>query len=238
VRKTPHLDDRSGDLLHAEIVDALALPGCPVCAALRTHERRYIARFWEAARADADLRHRFAMGGGLCRDHAWALHDHHAVREPAGVIGSLYAPLLRRELAGADELLARLARGGGLRRREARRFTRKGSCLACEELDRASARKAGALAEALLDAPVQRRFARSDGPCAPHLALLVDESRHVAPGVTRLLLLDWRRRLAALLGEEDPPDVRGRSGGQVPSLAVLRGYVGRRASEASGRAEP
>lgn len=187
-----------GDLASAEALDALALPGCPLCSVIATHERRYIETFWPGARTDPHLRERFWAAGGFCARHAWLFHRHLAAREGGpSAIADLYLRLAERDLAAIDELLGSLGRRRR-RDRPGRWPARRGRCLACEDRDRAVVRKAEFLTIALDDEEARRRYAASDGACLPHLALLVERAVAEDAGTARFLAEDWRRRLAGL----------------------------------------
>jgi uncharacterized protein DUF6062 len=218
-----------------EVVDALALRGCPVCSALDAHERRYVSWFWEGARGDAEVRARFSAAGGFCRRHAWMLHDHLVGLGSSRAVADLYRPLVAADLAQVEALLAAL----GVRRRPRRRPRdwprRREPCLACADLRRAEPRKAAMLVDALAVPEARTRYAASDGPCADHLATLVEEAAGAEPEVARFLLRDWQQRLQDLQAELSDHlrrrDVRweGPSGrGRQPLTDVLRRYSGGR----------
>ena len=186
-----------GDLASAEALDALALPGCPLCSVIAAHERGYVEAFWPAARSDPHLRKRFWAAGGFCPRHAWIFHRHLAARRGGPAAADLYGRLVERDLSEIDELLGSLERPrrrGGTRRWPAR----PGRCLACDDRDRALVRKAASLVIVLEGDEARRRYVASDGPCLPHVAILVDQALAEDGDTTRFLVEDWRRRLEHL----------------------------------------
>lgn len=139
-----------GDLATAEVLDTLRLPGCPLCSLIAAHERRYIQAFWPAARMDPYVRERFWAAGGFCPWHAQLFQHHVAARTCGPAVADLYRRLAERDLPALDERLSSLE-GRRHRARRQRWPARQGRCPACEDRDRALARKAAFLVLALDD---------------------------------------------------------------------------------------
>ena len=192
-----HDPERIGDLATAEALDAMARPGCPICAVMAAHERRYIEAFWPAARTDPHVRERFWDAGGFCGRHARLFERRLAARQGGPAIADLYGRLVERDLSAIEERLRSLDRPR--RRARALRWPeRRRRCPACEDHDLALERKAAFLVLALHDHRARRRYAISDGPCLPHLATLIDQALAEDRGTARFLIEDQRDRLERL----------------------------------------
>ncbi|MEX0674746.1 MAG: hypothetical protein WD067_08220 [Gaiellaceae bacterium] len=167
------------DLYTDELVEAFALPGCPVCRVRAIDERRRLDSFGREGRNDPDVRQRFFDAGGFCREHAWRLHG---LGGPA--VADLYGKLAERELRGVERRSRRRGRG----------------CPACEAAEAAAERKRYFLVEALASPVLRERYARSEGLCFPDLAGALEQANGE---LARFLVDDWRERLRQALADED-----------------------------------
>lgn len=211
-----------------DLVEALALPGCPLCRAVRADEERWMRSFWREGRAGRDARLAFYDGGGFCGRHAWLLHRVSSEEGSGAAIADVYGALADRDLAWLDAQLAR--------RRPPAALDRGAPCSACVAAADAVSRKAFFLVELVGSREARRRYVESDGLCFPHLARAVEEAGDDDAEAVKLLLRDWRRRLAEVrtrLDEFDRKrDVRyaheAKGAEQESWTDVIRLYAGER----------
>lgn len=183
------------DLFAFDLEDGLASGECPVCFALVLHMRRWLDAFWREGRQSPEARERFYAGGGLCRSHAWQLHELVSAGGGSGAaIADLYGRLAEHDLAALDELLD--GRRSRLRA-AASELQANVPCFACAEEAEALPRKAEFFLELLATGAGQDRYARSAGVCRPHLLAVLEVAGRREESV-RFLLEDWRRRLGDL----------------------------------------
>jgi hypothetical protein len=183
------------DLFAFDLEDGLEAGDCPICFALARHMGRWLDAFWREGRQSPEARKRFYAGGGLCRAHAWQLHELVSLGGSSGVaIADLYGGVAEHDLDALDEAL-----GGRRFRPSAVRalLQPRSACFACVEEADALPRKAEFLLELFGTSAGRDRYARSAGVCRPHLlVLLAAAGRREEPA--RFVLEDWRRRLSEL----------------------------------------
>lgn len=196
------------DFLAYELVAALARRGCPVCRALSLDETRWLDTFCREAKNDPGVIRTFLAAGGLCAGHTRALCER---AEAAGAVRGLER--IFRSLAEQD--VGRLA-DAQVRGRRGRRglLERRTACPACTHRAGAASRKVALFVEALREAPVRARYARSDGLCYAHLAAAVEAAAAEELELVPLLLEDWRARLRRACADAEP------------ALALARLYAG------------
>jgi Family of unknown function (DUF6062) len=184
---------RLPDIFGYDIVEALRRSDCPLCCVETVDDRRWMDSFWREGKQDSGTRRRFYAAGGFCRHHAWLLHRLVAAEAAGAAIADVYGSLAERDIAWLDELRASLARG---RRRQRAPLRRGGRCPACVALEAAAERKIHFFVELLAEAAVRPHYEASDGLCFAHLARAVEDALDTNEDVARLLLDDWRGRLA------------------------------------------
>lgn len=188
---------------YLRLVDACALPGCPVCACLRDVAGRHLAAVLAEHVTDPASRARLAEAWGFCAAHATALRD-----MPEAALGTaiVYHALVERACRWLDE--AALAMTTPPRRRGWRALVgntgraatasrpRRAPCPVCVELVAAEANQLDALLAGLADPPLGPAYAVSDGLCLPHLDLAL--ARGGARPETAHLVALTREKLRAL----------------------------------------
>jgi hypothetical protein len=189
---------------HLRLVDACALPGCPVCVCLRDVASRHLAAVLAEHVTDPASRARLAEAWGFCAAHATALRE-----MPEAALGTaiVYHALVERACRWLDEAASAVAaaprrRGwralvgdarGGLRTTSR---SRRAPCPVCVELVRAEASQLEALLDGLASPPLGPAYAASDGLCLPHLDLALARGG-ARPETARLVALA-REKLRAL----------------------------------------
>jgi len=184
------------DLSNFEIARAFKQPGCPLCRVLAADEERAMQRFWRDGRFVPAVRLAFFASGGFCPRHAWLLHEQVMRAGRSGALTDLYDALSRRDLGRIARVLdGEKPRRGDSGRRE---LACRAGCPACEELERATARKAHFACELLREEGMVAAYRASDGFCFRHLGDVLVAGADADQGLARSLLDDWRERLAVL----------------------------------------
>lgn len=229
---------RLPDIFGYEIVEALRRSGCPLCRVDAIDDRRWMSNFLREGKQDAGARRRFYAAGGFCRHHAWLLHALVATEAAGAAIADVYGVLADRDIGSLDALRASLEHG---RRRRRVSLARRAGCPACVAFAEGSQRKVYFFVQLLADADARPHYQSSDGLCYAHLARAVEHALdNGADDVARLLLDDWRERLAhvrAQLAEFDrkrdyryAAEPKGEE--QDSWTEVIRRYVGERFADA------
>lgn len=177
------------------LLDALDLPGCPICRlALGAVHRRLDSFAYEGVN-DYTIRERLRAARGFCNAHAWQLIDEiHELLGPAIV----YRDVL-------DTLLPAVA--GAAARPQA--LAPRARCPACAVLAEAEERYLGVFQEALPQRDFRRRYAEGFGAlCRPHAAALLGRlGGHAAAEAADLVAERWAGLLA---GDETRPKTQAR----------------------------
>jgi hypothetical protein len=183
---------------NADVYSALRERGCPLCRTVSRNERRNVASFLREGRVVPSARAQFVRAGGFCPSHTWMLHEAAAVEASGAGIADLYGLLLDQDLEALDRASSLEGKRGW--RDAARRIAARGRCPMCVDADQVQRRQAAFLCELLDDEAGRRAFRDSDGLCRGHLRTTLEESlrRHPKGEGARLLLEDWRARLATL----------------------------------------
>lgn len=224
---------RLPDIFGYDIVEALRRSGCPLCRVEAIDDRRWMNSFWREGKQDPGTRRRFYAAGGFCRHHGWLLHRLVAAEAAGAAIADVYGSLATRDIAWLDALRASLDRG---KRRRQAPLGRGGRCPACVALEAGAERKVHFFVELLAEPAVRPHYQSSDGLCFDHLARAVEHALDTDEEVARLLLDDWRKRLARVrhqLAEFDRKrDYRyaaePKGDEQRSWTEVIRRYVGER----------
>jgi GTP-binding protein EngB required for normal cell division len=149
----------------ADIPKQLSRRGCPVCDHLGQVTFGFLARWQYALSTDERTRAQFAMEGGFCALHAWQLE---AISSPVGSsVG--YAPLVAR----ISHILAEAAQSAEAERVLRRLLGDRQTCRACRLLGDAARSYTERLAVFLHEPRNRETYARAQGVCLPHLALLI-----------------------------------------------------------------
>jgi hypothetical protein len=150
---------KGGDSTTAEVLEALARPGCAVChLTLRAVGRFLQAMAYEQVN-DLQVRAELRASRGFCTTHA-----HRWLREARSVLGTalIYEDALKAAMGELNDAQPR----GALRSLLTPRPTSSAAtpCVAC----RAQQEAADRYVDALLEALDQAKLATSDGLCLPH----------------------------------------------------------------------
>ena len=188
---------------HHRLVDACALPGCPVCVCLRDTATRHLAAVLAEHVTDPVSRARLAAAWGFCAAHATALSE-----MPDAALGTaiVYHALVEQASRWLDET----ARGatkparrrgwrglvGGSRAAVGASRSRQARCPVCVELVAAETCYLDGLLDGLAASDLRRAYASSDGLCLPHLDLAVTRGG-TRPETAQLVALT-REKLQAL----------------------------------------
>jgi hypothetical protein len=177
-----------------DLRDALAEPGCPICARVLGADEEVLARLSGELPGGAPAPKAALAFRGLCNFHAWSARQ---VPQKGVGLAESYEAFLR----GRIELLQRTAnrqdracRGGWWERLRKwggasagafawRRIRRCPACRASEKVER---RDLGLLLDLITDMEFGRAFEASAGLCLPHLTLAVHLSP-THPNLPRLL---------------------------------------------------
>ncbi len=184
---------RLPDIFGYDILEALRRSGCSLCRVEAIDDRRWMDSFWREGKQDPGTRRRFYAAGGFCRHHAWLLHRLVAAEAAGAAIADVYGSLAERDIAWLDELRASLDRG---KRRRRAPLRRGGRCPACVASAGDAERKVHFFVELLAEAEVRPHYQSSDGLCVAHFARALAHALDTDEEVARLLLDDWRERLA------------------------------------------
>ncbi|MBI2941350.1 MAG: hypothetical protein HYY04_13020 [Chloroflexi bacterium] len=139
-----------------DLLEALAGPGCPVCALVRRTSWRYLDTLAYENVNDPGIRARLRAAHGFCNRHAWAFLDEQ--REALGT-AIIARDVLRTLSNTTDWVMSRLAAAMACR----------GPCPTCAAEQTTAAHVLGTLAETLAEEDVAIAYRRSDGLCVPHL---------------------------------------------------------------------
>jgi hypothetical protein len=183
------------DIFTYELEAALAAEGCPLCRSEELDLHRWMGTFVREAHNDAGVRKRFLASRGFCPAHAELLLEIARGRAAIAVVAAVYAGLVDEDLAG---LRAIKEKGRGRLGRKAGPHVAMGRCPACLVREHSAERKLYFFCEELAKDSFRRRYARSDGLCAPHFLAALEEAAQRYPDVHELLLEDWLTRLTAL----------------------------------------
>jgi hypothetical protein len=194
---------------HFDIIDACALPGCPLCRLSESVEQRYLDAIVYECVNDPPTRELLSRSQGYCNAHAWRLTQ--ASGGAALSVALVYRGLLNDLSAALAD--ARYDRRGALfkpdkdaRRRVAadqapRSLVPDLGCPACAQRDQMEALAARALVEALArhDRGMQAALAASAGLCLVHLRAALA----LAPNAAAFdwLCADARQHLTRLTAE-------------------------------------
>ncbi|MBL8162124.1 MAG: hypothetical protein JNJ61_09070 [Anaerolineae bacterium] len=156
-------------LNYYDLIDACALPGCPVCRLCESDARRYLDALLYEYVNEKETHLTVRASRGLC-----ATHSAHMIEFGASVLGIaiLHSSILYELLniidtpAKAPSAFARL-RGGGSPLAD--RLEPTAACPVCEALERAERLHLRTLAEHLDDPRLLEALRASAGLCLPHL---------------------------------------------------------------------
>jgi hypothetical protein len=162
-----------------EVREALARPGCAICALNHRAVDGWIQSLLREGITDVKARLRFRDSGGLCGEHTRLLEDRGS---PLGVSILLHDLLTQASPAST-----------------ARRATPR--CGACGYLAESEARYLDALAATLVWPDVQTLFAQSEGLCAPHIQRLIRRARRGTEHWIRVTCAQHLEPLVAELAE-------------------------------------
>lgn len=182
VREAPSSGESPRIREYFELRDALAEPGCPVCARVLRAGQQVLAALAAEPVAEAPARRNVLAFRGLCNAHAWSIHQS---AQQSVVLGEAYEVFL----CGHIETLQRaMARQDGDARRPwsgwihavgewvraslpgLRRIRRCPACRAAQAVER---RDLGLLLDLITDMEFARAFEGSEGLCLPHLNLIL-----------------------------------------------------------------
>lgn len=175
--------------------DALAGPGCPICARVLRAGREVLATLVAEPSPGPPPRKAAFPFRALCNAHAWSIHL--IPQKPVG-LAEAYEVFLRRRIETLQRAVARRdspARPwwsawfhalGDWARAHLDRWRRIRRCPACRAAGAVERRDLGLLLDLITDMEFARAFEASSGLCLPHLNhVLVLAPDH--PNVTRLL---------------------------------------------------
>lgn len=181
------------DIFGYDIVEALRRSGCPLCRVDAIDDRRWMSSFWREGKQDPGTRRRFYAAGGFCREHGWLLHRLVAAEAAGAAIADVYGSLAERDIVWLDQLRANLDRG---KRRRQVPLGRSGRCPACVAHEAGGERKVHFFVELLAEPEVRPHYQSSDGLCFGHFLRALEHALETDEEIARLLLDDWRERLA------------------------------------------
>ena len=200
-----------------DLRDALAEPGCPVCARVLRAGRETVAALVADSAQAAQVWRTPPSFQGLCNAHTHSLQEGSL---PGVGLGDAYENWLRERIRALQSALARIE--GGRQRpwlarawawRPPRRWRRR--CPACRTAEATERRDLRLLLDLIADMEFARAFETSRGLCLPHLDLIQRLSPD-HPNLSRLLEahIPKVKHLQA-----DLQDVLRRAKAPVPTLA-------------------
>ncbi len=205
-----------------EVLDALALEGCPICRLSLRAVDRYLDLLSYEAVNDAGVRVRLRAGRGFCNYHSWQFTGE--VRNAAGramiyrdILGALERPLTHPGL--------RLAAGDEGAQTLAERLLPAGSCPACQSQERSRQRYLETLVLHLGTPEMREAYRASAGLCLPHLV----QALRSAVGAADVELL-----LAVAARQVGRWRVADRYGVRRFNTAIVAGIVGKPGISAGG----
>jgi GTP-binding protein EngB required for normal cell division len=149
----------------ADIAKNLGTRGCPVCDHLHQVAFGFFSRWQYALSSDEKVQTQFAVEAGFCALHAWQLE---AISSPIG-LSEGYPQLVER----ISRVLAQAAQSSDAERAVRQLLRDCQTCRACRLLRDAERRYTERLA-AFLNEPRNRdAYARAQGVCLRHLAVLI-----------------------------------------------------------------
>lgn len=137
-------------LTYFKLEQALAGPGCALCALARASVADYLDAFLYEKVNDVGLRTRFNRDAGLCAHHAGQLLG----SRDGLAIATMYRPLLERAVAAITQRSDAPAN--------------RGDCFVCDVEREAEERFAAEAAAFLGDAELEAAVTKSGGFCLPH----------------------------------------------------------------------
>jgi hypothetical protein len=162
-----------------EVLDALALPECAICALNRRCMDGWVDSLLREGVTNIGSRLRFREAGGLCGDHSRLLEER---GNPLGVAILMYDLF-------TEASPAQIGKRAAVR------------CEACHFLRETEARYVDALAGALVWTESRERFAASQGLCIPHVRRLLRRARRPAETWVRMACATHLEPLTAELAE-------------------------------------
>ncbi|HEX9900523.1 MAG TPA: hypothetical protein VGC81_14970 [Candidatus Methylomirabilis sp.] len=178
-----------------DLRDALAEPGCPICARVLRAGRDAMAPLLVDGSPETGGRRRATVLRPLCNAHAWSIHQ--IPQHPVGLAQS-YEAFLHGRIETLQRAMARRDSASRLRRPDwmrgwgdwaldwlprRRRFRR---CPACRVAGAVERRDLGLLLDLITDMEFVRAYEGSGGLCLPHLDL-IQRLAPDHPNLSRLL---------------------------------------------------
>lgn len=170
-----------------DLRDALAVPGCPVCARVLRAGREVLATLVAEPSPEAPARKTILSFRALCNAHAWSIHQ--IPQKPVG-LAEAYEGFLRRRIETLQRAMAGRADVsrswwsawfhllGDWARVHLDPWRRIRRCPACRAAGSVERRDLGLLLDLITDMEFARAFEGSIGLCLPHLDLALG----LAPG--------------------------------------------------------
>ncbi|MFO8033915.1 MAG: hypothetical protein R6U88_01970 [Candidatus Bipolaricaulota bacterium] len=147
-----------------ELEQALARPGCVVCALTHRMEKRWVWTLLYEHSGDISIHQALADAVGLCAEHGALVERVVGERQlaSAGATARLYLTVVNR-------VRDRLQEGG--------RRVPVPRCPLCLRVEQTGRHLAGTLAQALKDGAWREGYESSDGLCLPHLDMCLSAMR-------------------------------------------------------------
>lgn len=194
-------------LVEAELKQALAASGCPICRVGEEAVRRYLRFVLHESVNDPATRSRLASAWGFCRRHGWHfLRLEWLIMRDGLSTANIAEALLQTAEEALDDYLS--AQAAGISGKKAERasvgklvkgLTPTGECPACDLQSRHEAYALTVALACLREEAWRERFSRSDGFCLRHFREAL--TRGEAPDSIRWIVEDHRRRLRQLVAD-------------------------------------
>ncbi len=165
-----------------DLRDALAEPGCPVCARVILAGREALATIAAEPSSGTPARKALLPSRGLCNAHAWGIRQ---ILEMRTGLADAYEVLLRDRIGALHKLMSGQRSGtrqgwsgwvrswGGAALARLLRRSQYRRCLACRSAERVERRDLDLILDLITDMEFARAFETSAGLCLPHLNLLL-----------------------------------------------------------------
>jgi hypothetical protein len=167
-------------LSYYDLIEACALPGCPVCRLLEADSVRFFDALLYERFTDPRIQTALIDSRGLCSIHGAQLMDENRGAFAIAFLNEVLVSALIDALdsvASPQSAQSRLTRLLGFpldaAARTAQALSPEKPCMVCEALHQNEARYLDVLAEALGEVGALQRYGESDGLCLPHFRQLI-----------------------------------------------------------------
>ncbi len=165
-----------------DLIDALKVPGCPLCHRMKTLSLRFLDSLFYERVTDVGTRVGLARAKGFCNWHAWMSTE---VPHSNSGIAIIYKDLLEAEIEGFSTWveknkpaegrpLGRRRRGRTLRRGGLASWMGKEPCPICKQVEAHEGMDMGTFLDFMDEEAFTQAFRQSSGICVRHLVVMIE----------------------------------------------------------------